>query len=81
MKTKETIQNEYAVSKGFTTWNYLLKLYLSCEDIDGIQEHINELTDLIQKELLSRVSENADKQVWQVLKNDVRKSILNTPIL
>lgn len=74
MKTKEQIMDGYAVNFNYDSWIDLIESELNgvCVHWSKLYEHINAVTDLIQKELLNRVADN---------KHPFTESILNTPIL
>ncbi|MCA4782329.1 hypothetical protein IF125_08625 [Empedobacter stercoris] len=51
--TKDEIMNTYAIEQGYESWEDLYT------QRDRIFTHFNNVTDLIQEELLKRVTENA----------------------
>lgn len=70
--TKDEIMNTYAIEQGYESWE---DLYIQS---DRIFTHFNNVTDLIQEELLKKASKQLI--LGQTI-NQAQQSILNTEIL
>ena len=57
--TKEEIMNTYAIKQGYEDFNHLILDDMFEGNLDNIMKTINNVTDLIQEELLKRVTESA----------------------
>lgn len=68
MKTLEQIKNDYAVSKGFRYWSYLLS------STSMLDEHINEVMKIYAMECLKLASQNSKVLVEGMLTEE-RKTL------
>jgi len=86
--TKEEIMNTYAIEQGYESWYQLVVFrdYNSTDRVIEMQQHYNKVTDLIQEELLNKVTENVknlleSEKVGEIFIEDyqlILKAILNT---
>lgn len=86
--TKEEIYNQYAKGQGYESWDNLVNEKINEQRLSLYYDFKN-VTDLIQEELLNKVTENVknlleSEKVGEIFIEDyqlILKAILNTEIL
>ena len=93
MTKKKEIYNQYAIEQGYESWEHLIISTIQYYGYKDATNHIttlfNAVTDLIQEELLNKVTENVknlleSEKVGEIFIEDyqlILKAILNTEIL